>query len=141
MKDEPHILVVDDDREIRDLICRFLRKRGYQVTLAADGEGMRKALADSKIDLVILDRVLPNGDGISLCRELRKQSRVPIIMLTLLGSEPDRVEGLETGADDYVVKPFSPNELVARISAVLRRANELPLDSLLRSAKSLQFAG
>lgn len=102
---------------------------------------MRGALARSKIDLVVLDRVLPGEDGIALCRALRKDSRIPVIMLTLLGSEPDRIAGLETGADDYVVKPFSPHELLARIRAVLRRANELPLQGGLQRAGILRFAG
>jgi two-component system OmpR family response regulator len=141
MEAEPHVLVVDDDREIRDLISRFLRKNGLRVDVAAGGVAMRQALAQSKIDLVILDRVLPGEDGVTLCRELRAQSRVPIIMLTLLGSEPDRIVGLETGADDYVVKPFSPNELLARIRAVLRRANDLPLQSDLQRSAVLRFAG
>jgi len=141
MQSDPHVLVVDDDREIRDLISRFLRKNSFRVDVAADGLGMRETLARSKIDLVILDRVLPDEDGISLCRELRKESRVPIIMLTLLGSESDRIVGLETGADDYVVKPFSPDELLARIKAVLRRVNELPMQSDLQRAAVLRFAG
>ena len=141
MEGEPHVLVVDDDREIRDLMSRFLRKNGFRVDVAADGQAMRKALANSKIDLVILDRILPNEDGVSLCRSLRKKSRIPIIMLTLLGSESDRIAGLETGADDYVVKPFSPKELLARIKAVLRRANELPVQSDLQRAAILRFAG
>lgn len=141
MDSAPHVLVVDDDREIRNLISRFLRKNGFRVDVAADGQEMQKAIADHKIDLVILDRMLPNEDGISLCRSLRRRSRVPIIMLTLLGSELDRIAGLETGADDYVVKPFSPNELLARINAVLRRANELPLQSELHRASNLRFDG
>ncbi len=141
MTDKPHILVVDDDREIRNLLSAFLRKNGLRVDVAADGQEMWKKLADSRIDLVILDRLLPNEDGVSLCRSLRKGSPIPIIMLTLLGSEPDRIAGLETGADDYVVKPFSPNELLARIKAVLRRANELPLQNNLQRAPNLRFAG
>jgi two-component system OmpR family response regulator len=141
MGSEPHVLVVDDDRDIRDLISRFLRKNGFRVNVAADGHAMREALAQWKIDLVVLDRVLPGEDGIGLCRELRKESRIPIIMLTLLGSEPDRIVGLETGADDYVVKPFSPDELLARIKAVLRRVNELSTQSNLQRAAILRFAG
>ena len=141
MESVQHVLVVDDDREIRDLISRFLRKNGFRVDVAADGLAMRQALSRSKIDLVILDRVLPGEDGIVLCRELRKESKVPVIMLTLLGSEPDRIAGLEIGADDYVVKPFSPHELLARIKAVLRRANALPLQSDLQRAGTLRFSG
>lgn len=141
MDPEPHILVVDDDREIRDLVSRFLRKNGYRVTAAADGKAMRDALHRSEIDLVVLDRVLPGEDGIALCRELRLNSKVPVIMLTLLGTETDRIAGFETGADDYVVKPFSPQELLARIRAVLRRANDLPMRSALQRASTLRFAG
>lgn len=141
MEGQPHVLVVDDDREIRDLVSRFLRKHGYRVDVAADGTGMREVIARSKIDLVILDRMLPGEDGIELCRFLRKGSRIPIIMLTLLGTEPDRLQGFETGVDDYVVKPFSPQELLARIKAVLRRSNDLPLYSSLQNAATLCFAG
>lgn len=141
MDGQPHVLVVDDDREIRDLISRYLRKHGFRVDVAADGKAMREVFGRSKIDLVILDRVLPGEDGIALCRELRSDSRVPVIMLTLLGSEPDRLQGFETGADDYLVKPFSPQELLARIKAVLRRANDLPMRSALERASILHFAG
>ncbi len=140
MEGEPHVLVVDDDREIRDLVSRFLRKNGFRVDVAPDGRAMREVLAKLNIDLVILDRVLPGEDGVSLCRELRKHSRVPVIILTLLGSEPDRIVGFEMGADDYVVKPFSPNELLARVKSVLRRARELPLQNDLDRAPILRFA-
>lgn len=123
---EPHILVVDDDREIRELVARHLRKNGFQVDTAADGLEMRKVLQTARIDLIVLDRVMPGEDGLSLCRELRKTSDTPVILLTLLGSETDRIVGLEVGADDYVAKPFNPQEIVARIRAVLRRAQALP---------------
>lgn len=141
MDREPHVLVVDDDREIRHLISRFLRNNGFRVDAVADGRMMQDVLAQWKIDLLILDRVLPGEDGISLCRAVRTKSRLPIIMLTLLGSEHDRIRGLEAGADDYIVKPFSPDELLARIRAVLRRVNELPLQSELQRATRLRFAG
>jgi two-component system OmpR family response regulator len=137
----PHILVVDDDREIRALLARFLKKNGYRVDAAANGEEMRAALVTSNIDLIVLDRVMPGEDGLNLCRELRKESRVPVILLTLLGSDTDRIAGLETGADDYVTKPFNPQELLARIKAVLRRANDLPVKSPLQRARTLSFAG
>jgi two-component system OmpR family response regulator len=136
-----HILVVDDDREIRDLVSRFLRKNGFRVDAAADGREMKRVLELAKIDLVVLDRVMPGEDGLSLCRELRKRNRVPVIMLTLLGTETDRIVGLEVGADDYIVKPFSPHELLARVRAVLRRANELPLHQALQEAPVLEFIG
>ncbi len=126
-----HILVVDDHREIRDLIGRALAKEGFRVSSAADGKAMRKALADSRIDLILLDLMLPGESGLALCRELRAQSRIPIIMVTAKGEEVDRVIGLELGADDYLPKPFGTRELSARINAVLRRGRgetESPLD-------------
>jgi two-component system OmpR family response regulator len=124
MKAAPHILIVDDHREIRDLVSRALAKEGFRVSAAADGKGMRNVLADSRIDLVLLDLMLPGEDGLSLCRTLRTQSNVPIIMLTAKGDEVDRVIGLEMGADDYLPKPFGSRELVARIRAVLRRGQD-----------------
>jgi two-component system, OmpR family, response regulator len=122
MNTEPHILVVDDHREIRDLVSRALVREGYRVSTAIDGRTMRKALADSRIDLVLLDLMLPGEDGLSLCRSLRAESNTPVIMLTAKGDEVDRVIGLEMGADDYMAKPFGSRELIARIKAVLRRA-------------------
>ncbi|MFP4125581.1 MAG: response regulator [Alphaproteobacteria bacterium] len=121
MSGRPHLLVVDDDPEIRDLLARFLEKRGYRVDTAADGAAMFDALKAGAFDLVVLDLMLPGEDGLSLCRRLRRESELPVVMLTALGEEPDRIAGLEIGADDYVAKPFSPRELLARIRAVLRR--------------------
>ena len=121
MKGSPHILIVDDHREIRDLVARALNKEGFRVSTAADGRAMRKLLADSRIDLILLDLMLPGEDGLSLCRTLRAESHVPVIMLTAKGDEVDRVIGLEMGADDYLPKPFGSRELIARIKAVLRR--------------------
>jgi two-component system, OmpR family, response regulator len=126
MKDSPHILIVDDHHEIRDLVSRILSKEGYRVSLAADGRAMRKVLADSRIDLILLDLMLPGEDGLSLCRGLRAESSIPIIMLTAKGEEVDRVIGLEMGADDYLPKPFGSRELLARIKAVLRRSHMAP---------------
>lgn len=123
MNTEPHILVVDDDGEIRSLLERFLRKHGFRVTLAQDGRTMRRVLAAWNVDLVVLDLMLPGGEGgVDLCRELRQRSNLPVIMLTAMGEETDRIVGLEVGADDYIAKPFSPRELLARIRAVLRRS-------------------
>lgn len=116
-----HILIVDDHREMRDLVSRALAKEGFRVSTAGDGKAMRKVLADARIDLVLLDLMLPGEDGLSLCRSLRAGSDIPIIMLTAKGDEIDRVIGLEMGADDYLPKPFGSRELVARIRAVLRR--------------------
>ena len=141
METEPHILIVDDDREIRDLLSRFLRKNGLRVDVASGGRDMKRQMGESKVDLVVLDRVMPGEDGLMLCRELRANSRVPVIILTLLGSDIDRIEGLETGADDYISKPFNPQELLARIRAVLRRANDLPLQNSLQQAGVLRFSG
>ncbi|MBL8660234.1 MAG: response regulator [Rhodospirillales bacterium] len=141
-----HILIVDDDREIRDLLSRFFAKHGYRVSVAGDGRGMRKVLADAAVDLVILDVMLPGEDGLSLCRGLRASSAVPIVMLTAVGEDVDRIVGLELGADDYVAKPFNPRELLARIRAVLRRAGAPPggLAGARRAdaaSASLRFAG
>lgn len=124
MRGAPHILIVDDHREIRELVSRALTKEGFRVSTAADGRAMRKALADSRIDLILLDLMLPGEDGLSLCRAVRAESNTPIIMLTAKGDEVDRVIGLEMGADDYLPKPFGSRELVARIKAVLRRSGE-----------------
>jgi two-component system OmpR family response regulator len=124
MQGAPHILIVDDHREIRDLVSRVLTKEGFRVSTAGDGRGMRRALADSRIDLILLDLMLPGEDGLSLCRTVRAESGIPIIMLTAKGDEVDRVIGLEMGADDYLPKPFGSRELIARIKAVLRRSHE-----------------
>ena len=117
----PHLLVVDDDRDIRTLVAQFLTKHGYRVTAVRDGAEMMKALEAARVDLIVLDLMLPGEDGLSLCRRLRATSTTPIIMLTAMGEETDRIVGLEMGADDYLAKPFSPRELLARIKAVLRR--------------------
>ncbi len=119
----PHILVVDDDREIRDLTARFLRKHGFRVGDAGNGREMDACLADGSFDLIVLDLMMPGEDGLSICRRLRADSDIPIIMLTTLGEETDRIVGLEMGADDYLPKPFNPRELLARIKAVLRRGD------------------
>ncbi|MNZ64815.1 Transcriptional regulatory protein OmpR [compost metagenome] len=119
------ILLVDDDQDIRELLQTYLSRAGFSVQAVADGQGFRQALDDSDCDLVILDVMLPDEDGFSLCRWVRQHPRlaqVPIIMLTASSDEADRVIGLELGADDYLGKPFSPRELQARIKALLRRA-------------------
>jgi two-component system OmpR family response regulator len=120
----PHLLVVEDDRETRDLVARYLTGRGFRITTARNGGEMRQALEAGNFDMLLLDLMLPGEDGLSLCRKLRaEKSTIPIIMLTALGEEADRIVGLEGGADDYLPKPFSPRELVARINAVLRRSD------------------
>lgn len=119
----PHILIVDDHQEIRELVRRFLGDHGYRVSVAANGAEMKKTLADAAIDLIVLDLMMPGEDGLTLCRNLRVQSDIPVIMLTAMGEETDRIIGLEMGADDYLAKPFNPRELLARIKAVLRRVD------------------
>ncbi|MGX5733250.1 response regulator [Bosea thiooxidans] len=120
--DHGHVLVVDDDPQIRLLVARFLQRHGYQVTGAPDGRVMMDVLAHADIDLIVLDLMLPGRSGVELCRDVRATSQVPIVMLTARSEESDRIMGLEGGADDYVTKPFSPRELLARIRAVLRRS-------------------
>lgn len=117
------MLIVDDDVEIRDLLSRFLAQHGLRTSTAGDGRQMEQRLRDGRFDLLVLDLMLPGEDGLSLCRRLRATSSLPIIMLTAVGEETDRIVGLEMGADDYVTKPFNPRELLARIKAVLRRAS------------------
>lgn len=116
-----NLLIIDDDAEIVELLKSFFERQGICVSTGASGEDMWKVLQQSKIDLIILDVMLPGSDGITLCRELRAQSDIPIIMLTALDGETDRVVGLEVGADDYLVKPFSSRELLARARAIMRR--------------------
>lgn len=118
---DPHVLVVDDDGQIRALIAKFLRANGYRVSAARDGVEMFETLRQGGHDLIVLDLMLPGANGLDLCRELRRTSEIPVIMLTAKGDETDRIVGLEVGADDYLPKPFSPRELLARIKAVLRR--------------------
>ena len=144
MERTSHILVVDDDREIRELLARFLDKHGLRVSTAADGREMKRALADWNIDLVVLDLMLPGEDGLTLCRNLRATSPLPVIMLTAMGEEMDRIIGLEMGADDYLAKPFNPRELLARIKAVLRRLDHSinrPGDGEIPRVTKYSFAG
>ncbi|MCS3507359.1 MULTISPECIES: response regulator [Achromobacter] len=123
-----HVMIVDDDREIRELAGNFLKKNGLTVTLAADGRQMRSLLENLSVDLIVLDIMMPGDDGLVLCRELRsgKHRRIPILLLTARSDDMDRVLGLEMGADDYLVKPFVARELLARIKAILRRTRMLP---------------
>jgi DNA-binding response OmpR family regulator len=116
-----HILVIDDDPTVSDVVRRYLVQAGYQVTMAADGMAGLDRYRALKPDLVVLDLMLPKIPGVEVCRALRMETDVPIIMLTALGEEPDRIAGLHMGADDYVTKPFSPRELVLRVQSVLRR--------------------
>ena len=126
MERTPHILVVDDHRDIRDLLARFLTKHGLRASVAETAGAARKAMQAADIDLIVLDIMMPGEDGLSLTRFIRETKDIPVILLTAMGEETDRIVGLEVGADDYVAKPFNPRELLARIKAVLRRAQTLP---------------
>lgn len=123
MATKPHILLVDDERAIRDPLASYLQKNGYRVTAAADASAARRSLDSNAIDLIVLDIMMPGEDGLSLCRHVREVGEMPVILLTARSEETDRIIGLEMGADDYVVKPFSPRELVARIKTILRRSS------------------
>jgi two-component system OmpR family response regulator len=140
MHNSEHILVVDDDTEIRTLLRDYLERNGLRATAVADGRAMRAALERGRFDLVILDLMLPGEDGLSLCRDLRARSNLPVIMLTARGEETDRIVGLEMGADDYLAKPFNPRELLARIKAVLRRTRTLPATDS-SDIRRFRFAG
>ena len=143
MERSPHILVVDDDREICSLVSQFLSRHQLRVTTARDGAEMMKIMEAARIDLVVLDVMLPGEDGLSLCRKLRADSATPVIMLTAMGEDIDRIVGLEMGADDYLPKPFNPRELLARIKAVLRRTEALPpaTTEMPTGGKVLSFGG
>jgi DNA-binding response OmpR family regulator len=118
----PLVLVVDDEPIVREVVCSYLQREGYRTLEAGDGGRARKLLEETSPALVVLDLMLPGADGLELCRWIRGRSELPVIMLTARGEEADRIVGLELGADDYVTKPFSPRELVARVKTVLRRA-------------------
>lgn len=141
MTPQGHVLVVDDDAEIRSLLREYLQKNDYRVTVVADGKGMWAALDAGQPDIIVLDLMLPGDDGLTLCRDLRARSEVPVIMLTARGEETDRIVGLEMGADDYLAKPFNPRELLARIKSILRRARTLPENLRPEAARTIRFAG
>jgi two-component system OmpR family response regulator len=141
MADRPHLLIVDDDREIRSLLSQYLEKNDFRTTAVADGREMRRVLDRSAVDLIVLDLMLPGEDGLTLCRELRTHSQIPIIMLTARGEDVDRIVGIEVGADDYLPKPFNPRELLVRIRAVLRRASNTPRDPNPQVIRGFSFAG
>ncbi|NKB57181.1 MAG: response regulator [Alphaproteobacteria bacterium] len=139
MTSTPHILIVDDHAEIRDLLAKYLAKHEIRVTVADGGRALRETLRTSAIDLIVLDVMMPGEDGLSLCRHLRETTNIPVILLTAMAEETDRVVGLEIGADDYLTKPFNPRELLARIRAVLRRANSLPKQRVEATADRYAF--
>ena len=123
---QPHILIVDDEKDIREPLARYLVKHGFRASVAANGKEMDRTLATAHIHLIVLDVMMPGEDGLSICRRLQETSQMPLILLTALGEDTDRIVGLELGADDYVNKPFNPRELIARIKSVLRRSQLLP---------------
>lgn len=136
------ILIVDDDQEIRELLKEYLSRAGFDVLTACDGVEMYQQLAQATPELIILDIMMPGDDGFSLCQQIRRKSQVPIIMLTAASDEADRVIGLELGADDYIAKPFSPRELMARIKALLRRAEfRQPEKEAPQTGRKIRFAG
>ncbi|HEV7719202.1 MAG TPA: response regulator [Arsenicitalea sp.] len=136
----PHILIVEDDRDIGLLVAKYLKANDMRVSVAENGRAMDRILLDTRISLVVLDRMLPGEDGLSICRRLRAASDMPIIMLTALGDEVERIVGLEMGADDYIAKPFNPRELLARIRAVLRRRDD-GSGKQIAGQKGYRFAG
>lgn len=135
------ILIVEDDQETRHLIARYLREHSFSVGLASNGREMDRYLSQNRVDLIVLDLMLPGEDGLSLCRRLRVDQSTPIIFLTAKSDEVDRILGLEMGADDYLAKPFSPRELLARINAVLRRQAAGWATSHGSTTKRLKFEG
>ena len=136
-----HILIVDDDGDLRSLLSNFFARYGYRVSTAENGAAMMEILGGARIDLVILDIMMPGEDGLSLCRRLRASGTMPIIILTAVGGETDRVVGLEMGADDYLPKPFNTRELLARVRAVLRRSTIPVGGAVVGTGRVFEFAG
>jgi len=126
LRQSPHILIIDDDPDIHRPLAKYLKQNGFRVSVAGSGREMDKILPKSSIDLIVLDVMMPGEDGFSICKRLQATTRIPIILLTALTDDTDRIIGLELGADDYVSKPFNPRELLARIKTVLRRTQMLP---------------
>jgi two-component system phosphate regulon response regulator OmpR len=129
-----HVLVVDDDARLRELLRRYLSEHGFRVATAADAREARQRLADLAFDLIVLDVMMPNESGLALTHDLRRTSQVPILLLTAMGEVDDRIRGLESGADDYLAKPFEPRELVLRMRTILKRAAPAPLPAPVRPA-------
>jgi two-component system OmpR family response regulator len=141
MANAPHILIVDDDRQIRASLARFLTASGFRISAAEDGAAMFAAIEKRRFDLVVLDIMMPGEDGLTLCRRLREASRIPVIFLTALSGEIDCVVGLELGADDYICKPIRPRELLARIRAVLRRVGDTASQREHQPVVAYEFEG
>ncbi len=133
------VLIVDDDLEIRNLLSDYLKKEGFRTITASDGKEMWAVLDKSKIDLIVLDLMLPGDDGLVLCRNLRSKSTIPVIMLTARGEETERIIGLEMGADDYLAKPFNSRELLARIKSILRRTRTLSSSTIQQTSRYFLF--
>jgi two-component system OmpR family response regulator len=137
-----HIAIVDDDREVRGLLTQFLEKHGFRVTAVPDGRSLQRVLATQRVDLVVLDVMLPGGeDGLTICRRISMEAQIPIIMLTARSDDVDRIIGLEIGADDYLAKPFNPRELLARVRNVLRRWEMAPRKVAAEGVSRYRFAG
>jgi two-component system, OmpR family, response regulator len=139
MPDAAHVVVVDDHSEIRDLVRQYLEQQGYRISVAEDGAELRRILERNAVDLIVLDIMMPGEDGITLCRQIRATSETPIIFLTAMSEDTDRIVGLELGADDYLAKPFNPRELLARIRAVLRRSSATPSVQAAQRSKTVRI--
>lgn len=135
----PHILVVDDARDVRDPLVRYLQKNGYRATGVDSAAAARKIMRTRAFDLIVLDIVLPGEDGLTFCRFLRESGDMPVLFLTGKSDDVDRIVGIELGADDYMVKPFNPRELIARIAAILRRVRALPPRLTAKTVPRVQF--
>ena len=138
MSDAAHIVVVDDHGDIRDLVQQYLEQQGYKVSAVEGGAALRRLLDKQAVDLIVLDVMMPGEDGLSVCRNLRTSTGIPIIFLTAMADDTDRIIGLELGADDYLVKPFNPRELLARIRAVLRRSGNPALQLATANPKNVR---
>jgi two-component system phosphate regulon response regulator OmpR len=134
---QPHVLVIDDDKRLRDLIARYLTEQGYRVTTAVNAADARAKLAGITFDLLVVDIMMPGESGLEFTKSLRSQSDIPVLLLTALGETGDRITGLESGADDYLPKPFEPRELVLRLQAILRRRRPGPKTSAYRMGRWL----
>jgi two-component system OmpR family response regulator len=132
------ILIIDDDQDIRQLLAEYLEKNGFRVFTLPDGKGLWRELEEHPVDLLVLDLMLPGTDGLTICRELRARTRLPVLILSARGDDIDRIVGLETGADDYLPKPFHPRELLARINAILKRTEHAEDD---REVVEYRFEG
>lgn len=139
MDEQPHLLVVDDHNEIRNSLRAYLSTHHYRVSTAENAAEARKALSQNAFDLVVLDIMMPGEDGLMLCRYLRETTDLPVILLTAMAEDTDRVVGLEMGADDYITKPFNPRELLARVKSVLRRTHALPPQRQALASDTIRF--